>query len=94
MGQTAPVRVPVSFWNDGRVERLPQRLRSRPSEDVFGLCVPLGNDAIGIRADDGIQRRVNGQAQPALAFLNSLRLLARGRRCLGILRRKLLQLSP
>ena len=94
MGQPAPVRVSVRFWNNCLVQGLTDNFCTGAAKNAFRLRVPAGDDAACVSIDDRIQRRIYGQAESVLAFLNGLGLSPRGGSCLGKLRGKPEKLTP
>lgn len=49
--------------DDERAERRSKRLLPTPAEDLHGLRIPRGDRAVHVHADDGVERRVDDDAQ-------------------------------
>ena len=50
----------------------PERFIARPSEDIFGLRIPVPDEALLVDLDEGIERRVDDAARELFAFAQRL----------------------
>ena len=70
--QAVPVRVTMSVGDDQLAEFRPDRLGARPSEDLFGLRIPVGDRALFVHLDEGVERGVDDAARELFAFAQRL----------------------
>ena len=62
------MRVAVEIGDDQFAELRSNRLGARPSEDLFGLRIPVGDDAVFVHLDEGVERGIDDAARQLFAF--------------------------